>query len=246
MSTLDWTIAQALAGHQIIGELESQRAAVEPPVAAAWDSMRQKCHEVQSLAMTLEGGAEPCTQGGVDVQGVLASAGMLLPGKHKELHEAEQALEAYRLRHGLTRLPRAPHVVLNVLILAIMVLAEALVNGSFFLNANMVAGPFAALLLSALIAATNVTVSATAGFHIGRFLRYGANAVDADAPEFVHRRERARQHLYAYLLAIGLFHGTVGLVRAQETLDAVHTRRRPIRRSSPPRRPCFSCSSPSA
>ena len=101
------------------------------------------------------------------------------------------------------------------------ILIETGVNTSFLLNAQLAASPVCAILFSLLVSVTNVFFSAWAGYYIGRWKQYGAHATDADNPEFVAIRRRAR---WQFLVCVGnwiLLHSTMGLVRAQESLDTV-------------------------
>lgn len=121
--------------------------------------------------------------------------------------------------HGLSREPRKPSVLLNVCLLGMMMGVEAFVNTGFFANAYMVATPAQGFLVSCLIAATNIMVSACGGFFIGRYLGYGKSALDPDLYRAV--RQRAKLGLGVFLLVVTLFHLVVGLVRSQESLSLV-------------------------
>lgn len=111
---------------------------------------------------------------------------------------------------------------LSIAILFLLaILIETGVNTSFLLNAQLAASPVSAILFSLLVSVTNVFFSAWAGFFIGRWKKYGAHATDADNPEFVAIRRRAH---WQFAVCVGiwvLLHSTMGLVRAQESLDTV-------------------------
>jgi len=102
-----------------------------------------------------------------------------------------------------------------------MVFGEALLNAAFFSNAHMVAGPAAALLTSFLISMTNVTASTCAGFFIGRYLSFGSNALGSNDAHFRKKRTKAKYQFIGFIALMVFFHLTVGLVRAQESIEAV-------------------------
>jgi hypothetical protein len=85
----------------------------------------------------------------------------------------------------------------------------------------MVSGPFAALLTSFLISLTNVALSVSGGFFIGRFLSYGSNSADAEATEFKVVRNRAKWQCRVFIGVMAFFILTVGLVRSMGSLDRV-------------------------
>ena len=155
----------------------------------------------------------------VPIDDVISDSEYKLDGKQKELAECElQALD-FAQEHNIDRKPVLPNILLNVLILVLAVFVEAGINASFFNNAHLVASPFSALLVSLLIALTNVVVSVSAGFYIGPRLNYGNNAVDSDNPEYKSMRDRAKKLFIAFLVLMVFFHLTVGLIRSLERLD---------------------------
>lgn len=183
-AALDWTVAQALGDQPVDGELHRLRAAQEATLRAARSAFEEKKAEAEALRAELNGQPEPFTDPAIDTETLLAVAATLLPTQVKAWLHAERVLEAFRARHGLTRAPVAPQTTQNLLFLAILVFVDGGINAGFFLNAHMAASPMAALLLSLLIALTNVTVSACAGYFAGRWKDYGLNAADADSPAF--------------------------------------------------------------
>ncbi len=66
-----------------------------------------------------------------------------------------------------------------------------------------------------------MSVCTCAGYFIGRWLDFGANAADADTPTFQSIRRKAHRQFIGFLATIVLFHITVGLVRALESLDQI-------------------------
>ncbi len=219
MSTIDRALADGQAGAPLDGEYHRQRSRLEDGLAPACNRLAQACVEAQGLRAALDEDRD--TAPAVDISAQLALATTLVPSLKIAVQRAEQALAAFRLRHALTREPQVPDPLMTGLILGVLVFVEAGINASFFHNAHMVATPFAALLVSLLISLTNITVSTCAGYFIGCWIDYGGQAADADAPAFAGRRALARDLLPVYLIVIALFHATVGLVRAQESLERV-------------------------
>jgi hypothetical protein len=164
----------------------------------------------------------PQTDISPEIDALLTHAREALSGLAKACRRAPQILEAFRLRHGLTRAPAQPQTATASMVMALFVFVEAGANAGFFSNAHMVAGPFAVLQISVLISLTNISVSALGGFLIGRWMDYGKNAEDASDPAFSIPRLRARIALAGLTGVLGWFHMTVGLVRATESLDIVH------------------------
>ena len=221
MSSIDWAVAQALGGQQIDGELYRLRAEHEARLRSTQAELEAQCANTEALRTECGENLEIPNDPVQEAAGILAKAQTALADKKEDLQRARQTREAYRLRHGLTRMPVDPSTVQNLLFLAIVIFVEAGINASFFQNAYMVASPFAALLLSVLISITNVSVSTCAGYFIGRWLSYGRDAADANAPEFIAIRRRAMVLFCGFLAVIAVFHITVGLVRATETLDHI-------------------------
>lgn len=222
MSTIDWVMAQGLGRQQIDGELYRLRASHEEPLRTAQGKLQEQCAKAEALRVELEADLDIPADTPVIVEDVLAKAATTLPGKFKALQRAEQTQEAYRLRHGLTREPAEPDTAKNLLFLMILVFVEAGINASFFQNAYMVASPVAALLTSVLFSIANIVVSVCAGYSIGRWKTFGANAADSDAPEFTARRNQAKWQFRGFLGVMIFLHATVGLIRSLESLDTVH------------------------
>lgn len=108
-----------------------------------------------------------------------------------------------------------------VILFLLAIFIETGINAGFLLNAQLAASPVSAILFSLMVSVTNVFFSAWAGYYIGRWKQYGAHATDADNPEFVTIRRRARWQFAVCVIVWVLLHTTLGLVRAQETLDHV-------------------------
>lgn len=223
MSKLDWIVSQALNGQEINEVLFEKRGEYEEQLRCAKERVKKSCDDLIADQHALSSGTPELGVASIDIDGQLSQAESELNDAAKALHQAENAEAAFKPRHGLTREASDVFVPAGVLLLLIVMFGEGGINTSFFYNAHMVAGPFAALLLSLLIAFANVSVSASAGYFIGRWLHYGQNAADADASELKSARLRARGLLVGFIGAIGWFHLTVGLVRAQETLEITHS-----------------------
>jgi len=222
MSKIDRVVALGLGDQSLDAALSKLRRNYEEELIRVKGKLKEACTKAESLRSAAGERDIPDTDISAEIEALLTQAESELNGKAKACGWAEQILEAFRLRHGLTRMPTAPQTVSGVMVLILMGFGETAINASFFANAHMVAGPFAALLTSGLISLTNITASALGGFLIGRWMDYGKNAEDASDPEFLIPRLRARIALGAFICIMALFHMTVGLIRATESLDVVH------------------------
>ena len=223
MSTLDWWVSQGLNGQPIDSALYEKRGEYEDQLRSAQEVVKKLCDDVAADRDMPTLGASEMSLAMVEIDGLLSQAESEMSDAAHALRQAENAEAAFKPRHGITREPTEPEPLSAALLLAILMFVEGGINASFFHSAHMVAGPFAALLLSLLIALVNVTVSASAGYFIGRWLSYGQNAADADVPAFKKTRQRAQALLVGFVVVIGWFHLSVGLVRAQETLEITHS-----------------------
>ncbi len=222
MTKLDWAVAQGLGDQALDSALYRLRRGHEGTLRKVENELKVTCTKAQQLHANFEAQAVPETDISADIDALLIQAETEISGKARSCARSAQILEAFRLRNGLTRAPIAPPVAINVIILMLLVLIESAINASFFANAHMVAGAFAALLTSVLISLTNISVSTVGGFFIGRWMNYGINAEDANAPAFAMPRLKARIAFVLLVCALAFFHVTVGLVRATESLEIVH------------------------
>ncbi|MCU7829142.1 MAG: hypothetical protein KZQ85_08765 [Candidatus Thiodiazotropha sp. (ex Myrtea sp. 'scaly one' KF741663)] len=222
MSKFDRAVAQGLGEQSIDAALYELRREHEERLIKARGQYKEACDQAESLRCVAEEPELPEPNISPVIEALLAQARDALSSQANACSRAVQILEAFRLRHGLTRAPTQPQTITASMILSILVFVEAAVNAAFFSNAHMVSGPFAALQTSVLISLTNVSVSALGGYLIGRWMDYGRNAEDASDPAFSVPRLRARITLAGLIGILGWFHITVGLVRATESLDVVH------------------------
>jgi hypothetical protein len=155
------------------------------------------------------------------LEGVIIMAEQTLPQKVLTLRQAEQSERAFCTTHKLFDRYVSPNALVSTLWVSVCVFIDAAVNSSFLYNAHMVSGPFSALLTSFLISLTNVALSVSAGYFIGRFLNYGSNCADPEAPEFKTVRVRARWQCRIFIGVMVFFILTVGLVRSMGSLDRV-------------------------
>ncbi|WP_316364650.1 hypothetical protein [Candidatus Thiodiazotropha sp. CDECU1] len=222
MSKFDRAVAQGLGEQSIDAALYEQRREHEERLIQVRGQYKEACDKAEALRTDAEEQEPPRTDISSVIEALLAQAREALSGLSKTCARAAQILEAFRLRHGLTRAPAQPQAATASMVLSLLVFVEAAANAAFFANAHMVAGPFAALQTSVLISLTNVSVSALGGYLIGRWMDYGKNAEDERDPAFSIPRLRARIALAGLIGILGWFHMTVGLVRATESLDIVH------------------------
>ena len=161
MSSLDRAIA---AGHQKMdGDIHAAITLYQGKIAARVIDVQQKIAVAESLDSQLPVEAEACPPAVEDILGTVQTEIARLSKRHKA---AERVLLAFAARHGLSRPAVAPSVLETALTLSLLVFVEGGVNSAFFLNAHMSAGPLSALLVSVLISATNVAMSAAAGYCI--------------------------------------------------------------------------------
>ena len=221
MSNTETLIAEILAGQQLDCELERINVRYAEPLRDKRSDLQARCSEAENLKNQLDTKSSWFVSACAEADMITAEAALVLSDQAKELRRTRQVLMAYCLRHG--RIPGTTRraVSVAVMTLLLMVFGEALVNTSFFLNAHMVAGPLAALLVSFLISLTNVTACACAGYFIGRYRDYGINAQDADNPIFRIIRVKANWLFRGFIGVIAGFHLTVGLIRSQATLEDI-------------------------
>lgn len=181
----------------------------------------RKCAEAEKLSPDMaEKDAVPLRQSD-DLEYLYTCAEQDLSDKVQGHSFTRKSLQAAQLQHGYVGTANDKSVVQSILILLVMVFGESLLNAAFFSNAHMVAGPAAALLTSFLISMTNVAASACAGFFIGRYLNYGSNALGSNDAYFRKKRTKAKYQFIGFIALMVFFHLTVGLVRAQESIEAV-------------------------
>ena len=223
MITLDRAVSQGLGGQPLDASLYELRREHETKLIEHKSCLNEACTQVEHLHEAFEGlGGMLEPEISSEIEALLSEAMVELTGKALACGLAERILEAFRLRHGLTRGPARPQAAVAAMVMALLVFIEAGINTGFFANAHIVAGPFAAFLTSLLISLTNVSVSGLGGFFIGRWMAYGKNAEDANDPALKLPRLRAQTGLILFIGLLGYFHMTVGLVRASESLEKVH------------------------
>lgn len=221
MSNYERTAIQAVIGQKLDGQFQKLLSDYERPIQQNLFDLKRKCAEAEKLSPDLaERNAVPVHQSG-DLEYLYTCAEQDLSDKIQVHSFTKKSLQAAQLQHGYVGAANNKSLVNSVLILLVMVFAEALLNAAFFSNAHMVAGPAAALLTSFLISMTNVAASACAGFFIGRYLSYGSNALGGNDAYFRNKRTKAKYQFIAFITLMVFFHLTVGLVRAQESIEAV-------------------------
>lgn len=205
----------------LLNEVRHLHTRLNKPLEAMTATLLALCKEANSLKSRIDtsfnAGNLPIAQ----LDGIVIKAEQILPQKAHTLRQAEQGERAFCTSHNLLDKTTHPNPVVSVLSIAICVFIDAGVNSSFFYNAHMVSGPFAALLVSFLISLTNVILSVSAGYFIGRFLNYGRNGTDAEAQEFKLVRNRAQWQFRVFIGVMIFFILTVGLVRSTESLDRI-------------------------
>ncbi len=205
--------------YEVLAELHASH---EVRIQAEYEKLRELCNHVQMLLTDFDPSKDSKFDLALALDDLFAKANIHFTEQKEKIIRAISYFEAFRLRHGLSHEPDDQQFTLNLMVLALMIFVEGGINSSFFLNAHMVAGPFAAVLTSVLISFANVFVSALVGFFVGRYKHYGEKAADHDAVEFISIRNKAKRRFWGYVTLMAGFHATVGLVRATEELDRVH------------------------
>ncbi len=202
-------------------ELHHLYAKLYKPLQARMSTFGALCKEAKAIKSRIGISSNAASLPVAQIDGIIAKAEQILPQKAHTLHQAEQADRAFCTTHHLIDKNAHPNPVVSVLLIAICVFVDAGVNSSFLYNAHMVTGPLTALLVSFLISLTNVVVSVCAGYFIGRFVNYGSNGTDPEAPEYKAVRNRAQWQFRVFIGVVGFFLLTVGLVRSTESLDRI-------------------------
>lgn len=221
MSNTEGFLAGMLSGQPLDGELERIHARYIGSLRDRQAALQGLCGEAKNLkdqlGTTPPASIDVCTEADT----ITAAAALILSERGKAVRRFGRVLRAYCLRHG--HIPGAVKrsTAIAVMVLLLAVFGEALVNVSFFLNAHMVAGPLAALLVSFLISLTNVTACTCAGYFIGRYRDYGIPAQDADNPVFRAVRAKANWLFRGFIGVMAGFHLTIGLIRSQATLEDI-------------------------
>lgn len=221
VSSYERTALQAVIGQKLDGQFQKLLSEYERPIQQKLFDLKRKCAEAEKLSPDLAEREAVPFRHSYDLEYLYTCAEQDLIDKVQTHRFTKKSLQAAQLQHGYVGSVNDKSVVNSVLILLVMVFGEALLNAAFFSNAHMVAGPAAALLTSFLISMTNVAASACAGFFIGRYLNYGSNALGSSDAHFRKKRNKAKYQFYGFIALMVFFHVTVGLVRAQETIEAV-------------------------
>ena len=220
-ATLDWTMAQALEGETVDAQLHQLRAEFEPSLGAAHGKVKAELAHVEQLRQEMPSVYTELHDFSISSDDLWLNAKIEFQKLKAELQQARQITKAFALRHGLPRSPMTPQAFESLIMLSLFMALETLFNAGFLNNASMVAGPIQALVAAALISLTNVTASTAGGYFIGRWLSYGLHTADSSDPGFKQKRDAAWIGLLVFIGVMGLFHLTVGLIRAQETLHNI-------------------------
>ncbi|SCX83378.1 hypothetical protein SAMN05216420_10143 [Nitrosospira sp. Nl5] len=202
-------------------ELHRHYTKLDKPLQAMADALLVLCKEADDIKGRIKPDHSADTSPNAQLESVIIKAEQTLPQKVLTLRQAEQSERAFCTTHKLIDKSVQPNAVISMLWISVCVFIDAAVNSSFLYNAHMVSGPFAALLVSFLISLTNVALSVSAGYFIGRFLSYGSNSADPEATEFKTIRNRARWQFRVFIGVMAFFILTVGLVRSMGSLDRV-------------------------
>ncbi len=217
----DWVITQALSGLAIDGEGVRVRKLHEAEPREARKAFQETRAEAQAALNGLEAAKAAFASETLTFDDVQGAAAVELDERAAEFRRKAQAEEAFRLRHGLARAATEPRPVEASIVLTLAVLLESAANTGFLLGAGLSASVVSAISFSLMVSLANVLVNVLAGFHLGRWKSYGLHTSDADNPEFVTIRRRAKWLFGVYLTVIGVSLTELALVRTQESLDSL-------------------------
>ncbi len=215
MSIYDDITSQAVHGEALNGRFETLRQEHVAQIAAKREAVDVAILDAERLRASLPVVVDLPPQEAHDTNSLVIHT---IKARRSQRDEARKLFHAFRVRHGLTELPEEPAAALSILALALAVFIDGVINAVFFINAHLAAGPAGALLLSLMIAGTNVCLSGCAGFFAGRDAQWGVRAPDPDNPAFRRVRRKSWLRVNEYLALITIFHLLTGLVRQQETL----------------------------
>lgn len=202
-------------------ELHQHYTKLNKPLQAMAGSLLALCKEADEIRERIKPDHSFDTSPSTQLESVIIMAEQTLPQKALTLRQAEQSERSFCTTHKLIDKSVSPNPLVSILWISVCVFIDAAVNSSFLYNAHLVASGFSALLTSFLISLTNVAVSVSAGYFIGRFLNYGSNSADPEAPEFKAVRARARWQFRVFIGAAALFLVTVALIRTVDSLERV-------------------------
>lgn len=221
MSSYERTAVQAVIGQKLDGQFQKILSEYERPIQPKFFSLKQQCAKAEKINPELSNANDTPAAQCDDMEYTFSCAAQEIEDKAHIHAMSKKSLNAAQLRHGYVASKKAVSAFQGVLVLLCTVFAESFINAAFFNNAHMVAGPAAAIITSFLISLTNVVVCACAGFFIGRYLNYGANAQDSEDSHFRNTRIRSKILFVCFIALITFFHITVGLVRSQESIEIV-------------------------
>lgn len=221
MKSLEWTISQALDGETVEAQVLKLKAESEPKLGALHDKVNDERAEIDELHESALAIPAVLRDFQVCVDDLLMTAKTIFISYRQNYLRACLELKAYAMRHGITRSPLKPEVFQNSLDLGLFIFLESLLNAGFLSNAYMVAGPVQGLVAAFMISFTNVAVSTSGGYFIGRNMSYGLHSAEPDNPEFKKKRNAAWIALIGFMAVMSQFHLTVGLIRTQETLHQI-------------------------
>jgi hypothetical protein len=205
----------------VLTELHRHYTKLDKPLQAMAGSLLALCKEADEIRERIKPDHSTEHSPNARLEGIIFMAEQTLPQKALTLRQTEQSDRAFCTTHKLIDPSVPPNALVSILWIAVCVFIDAAINASFLYNAHLVASGFSALLTSFLISLTNVALSVSAGYFIGRFLSYGSNSADPEAPEFKSVRNRARWRYRVFIGVMAFFILTVGLVRSMGSLDRV-------------------------
>jgi hypothetical protein len=221
MSNHEWIRTQAQEGYPIEVELVRVKAEYEPTLASMHDKVSSDMAKLDKLRESAQTFPAEIYDSDVVLDDLWITAQAEVQYYKEENDRGNKDLKSFALTHALPRAPITPEPVQNSIVLGLFGGVETVVNAVFLNNASMVAGPTEAFVASGLISLTNIVASTAAGYFIVRWLPYGLHTAEPNLPEFKRKRDVAWMGFLVFIGVLLLFHLTVGLVRAQESLHHI-------------------------
>lgn len=169
------TIRHAADGENVESILFALKSGYEETLEAHRERIEGKREEVRLLASTLP----KCAQapgGSPDYRAGSADIAVRVNDTAYAWRRSQAELRGFAQLHGLIPEPQTPNRLEATLQLAALTILEAAGGAIFLGSAHMTASPIQALLVSLMVAATNMSLCVAAGYFAGRYLSYGRYA----------------------------------------------------------------------
>ena len=138
MNPFNRSTIQAVLGQKLDGQFQKLLSDHERPIQQKLFALKQQCSKAEKLNPELEGQNEIPISRSEDLEYLYACASQDIADKAQAHSFTKKSLQAAQLRHGYVSTNEAPPVLQGVLVLALTVFGETLINAAFFSNAHMI------------------------------------------------------------------------------------------------------------